>query len=140
MTNFTGQYAGVLLENNDQKIILQQRDIDPSIINSGKITTFGGAIEEGETPRQAAVRELEEECSIKINLEDLEDFGVYKKTKEVHGQDSVCHIFLLKNISPEKLKINEGTKYIIFNKEMTFENFNLSILAQQIVTDYFKKK
>lgn len=39
------KYAGALLITPDYKIIFQQRDNRPGIINPGQITTFGGAVE-----------------------------------------------------------------------------------------------
>ncbi|CVK19095.1 MULTISPECIES: 8-oxo-dGTP diphosphatase [Sporomusa] len=41
----------------------------------GKYNGFGGKIEDGETPAAAAVRELAEECGLKVQESDLEDVG-----------------------------------------------------------------
>jgi len=140
MQNFDGQYAGVLLETNNKEIILQQRDTDPSTINSGKITTFGGSVENGETPKQAAARELVEELFLTIDPEELTDFGVYSKNKETHESDQVCYIFILKNISTDKLTVNEGACYVLVSEQTKLETLNLSILAKEILHDYFKNK
>jgi len=139
MQNLDGQYAGVLLETNNKEIILQQRETNPSIINSGKITTFGGSIENGETPKQAAVRELKEELCLTIDPEELTDFGVYIKDKETHGLDQICTIFILKNISTDKLTVNEGLGFVLVSEQTKLEALNLSILAREILRDYFKK-
>lgn len=37
----------------------------------------GGSIEEGETPKQALVRELQEEFAIDVKEDDLQEFGVF---------------------------------------------------------------
>ena len=37
----------------------------------------GGSIEAGETPRQALVRELQEEFAIDVREEDMQEFGVF---------------------------------------------------------------
>ncbi|NIV29551.1 MAG: NUDIX domain-containing protein, partial [Anaerolineae bacterium] len=42
---------------------------------AGKITGFGGKIEQGETPSVAATRELEEETGIRVAGEDLQAVG-----------------------------------------------------------------
>ena len=45
--------------------------------NIGRIRFPGGGIDEGETPEEAAVRELKEELGIDITAEDLARLGVY---------------------------------------------------------------
>jgi 8-oxo-dGTP pyrophosphatase MutT (NUDIX family) len=47
-----------------------------SRFGAGKWNGFGGKIEEGETPKCAAVRELQEECGIKTNEDALQKIGV----------------------------------------------------------------
>jgi len=49
----------------DGKFVLQLRDDKPDIAAAGLWGTFGGAIEEGETPEEAIVREVEEELCIR---------------------------------------------------------------------------
>lgn len=55
------QSVSALLINPDGKLLLQQRDNRPSLRFPGHWTTFGGAIERGETPERAMRRELHEE-------------------------------------------------------------------------------
>ncbi|HLC69714.1 MAG TPA: NUDIX hydrolase [Patescibacteria group bacterium] len=139
MQNFNGQYAGILLETKNKEIILQQRDTNPSVINSGKITTFGGSVKSTETPRQAAARELQEELSLKIDPKEFVDFGVYTKDKDTHGQDRICNISLLRNISTDKLIVNEGIGFVLVSEQTKLETLNLSVLTKEILHDYFKK-
>ncbi|MAU34095.1 NUDIX hydrolase, partial [Candidatus Saccharibacteria bacterium] len=54
-------YAGILLVTESGKLIGQRRDDKPGIDNPGKVATFGGTVEEGESFRYAAWRELVEE-------------------------------------------------------------------------------
>lgn len=54
----------------------------------GKWNGFGGKLEDGETVMEAAVREMEEECGIKIDTDDLElvgilDFQFQKSLEEI---------------------------------------------------------
>lgn len=49
---------------HENKILLVLRDNDPKIAFPNKWNTPGGAIEEGETPREAMARELKEEVNL----------------------------------------------------------------------------
>ena len=51
----------VFLHNHFNSYLLQLRDFKSSIIFPGHWGAFGGAIEEGESPRDALDRELKEE-------------------------------------------------------------------------------
>lgn len=50
------------------EVLLQQRDHKPGILYPGAWTFFGGAVEEGETPEDAAHREMMEELEIDLPL------------------------------------------------------------------------
>ncbi|MBT3669625.1 MAG: NUDIX domain-containing protein [Chloroflexi bacterium] len=70
--------AGVILEDSNGHIALQLRDEDPKIINPGLWSIFGGHIEIGELPGNAAQREMLEELSIHISLEKLDLLGKFE--------------------------------------------------------------
>ena len=65
--------CGLILENNEGKILLQLRDDKPNLPYPGCWGTFGGQIEEGETPEEAIGREIKEELN--YELRDFEFFG-----------------------------------------------------------------
>lgn len=54
----------------DDKILLSRRANTGWM--DGSLCIPGGHVEMGETPRQAAVRELEEELGVKVDVDDLE--------------------------------------------------------------------
>jgi ADP-ribose pyrophosphatase YjhB (NUDIX family) len=56
----------------DEKIVLLKRSIEPE---KGKWVIPGGYVDRGEEVKAAAIRETEEECGIKVRLNDL--LGVY---------------------------------------------------------------
>jgi 8-oxo-dGTP pyrophosphatase MutT (NUDIX family) len=66
--------AVALLTLADGRYILQERDPKPWIFYPEHWGLFGGAIEEGETPEQGLVRELEEELQLKIDCDRLTYF------------------------------------------------------------------
>src|SRR5213082_3324237 len=58
--------AGVILYR-EGRVLLQHRDDDPAIRWPGAWAIFGGHVEAGETPEQAARRELEEELGLRLD-------------------------------------------------------------------------
>jgi 8-oxo-dGTP diphosphatase len=65
--------CGLLIENGEGKVLLQLRDDIPHIPWPNTWGTFGGQIEEGETPEDAMKREIREE--LMYELHDPEPFG-----------------------------------------------------------------
>lgn len=65
------EYTGWVLENSEHKYLLQLRDNIPTIRYPGTWDLFGGAIEEGETPLEGALRELKEEIGLTLSPEDI---------------------------------------------------------------------
>lgn len=56
--------VGAILVNDAGEVLLQQRDDRPDLRYPGYWTFFGGAVEEGEAPDDAILRELEEELEL----------------------------------------------------------------------------
>ena len=64
--------VAVVLTDPNRRILLVRRSVEPGI---GEWCLPGGFIEMGETPFQAAVRELKEEIGIEIELPQLLSIG-----------------------------------------------------------------
>jgi 8-oxo-dGTP pyrophosphatase MutT (NUDIX family) len=56
------EYVGVILVDGHGRIALQLREHDRAL-NPDRWSVFGGHIERGEKPEQAAIREISEELS-----------------------------------------------------------------------------
>jgi 8-oxo-dGTP diphosphatase len=56
--------VGVMLTNQRGEVLLQLRDDKPGLRYPNMWTLFGGAVEEGENPADAILRELHEELEI----------------------------------------------------------------------------
>ena len=63
--------ALVILEKPNGDIALQLRDDKPTIAHPNRWALFGGKIEAGEQPKQAALREIAEELTIQLEPERL---------------------------------------------------------------------
>ena len=90
---------------------MQLRDEKPSIDFPGHWGFFGGSLDEGESAREAAVRELREETS--YQAEELH----YLKTDELWSLDNLkSHAFYcLLADSLESLSLNEGMDWGLFS-------------------------
>ena len=139
-TQFMGANAEVLLVAKDGSVIMQIRDNKPGITNPGMITTFGGHVNKGETPKQAALREITEETNLQIQQSDLEFFKKIKKTKEIHGEDWDVYIFRSFNIEYEDLEVFEGQGYKIIKDLDDASNHNLSLVAVEVLKQHFHTK
>ncbi len=75
--------AGVIIK--DRKLLVEKSE------NKEFFIAPGGTIEEGETPKQALVRELWEEFEIKVNESDFEEFGHFD-AKAAGQEEKVVHM------------------------------------------------
>ena len=127
-----------MVVTKDKEIALQIRDNNPKI-DPGKISTFGGAIEEGETEVQAAARELKEELTITVTLNELKKFGVYYRTVAQDGADGELHVFTVEHIEKNKLHLKEGAGIHYVASPNDIHNNKIVRIIKVMLTDYFKK-
>lgn len=102
-------YAGVIIEYVDKKMLFQLRDNKKSIPNPNRWGIFGGGIEENELPVDAAVRELDEELGLKIKPADLK---LIIKIPLIKNKNYIYRLKINKNISTLKLMEGQKMKYM----------------------------
>jgi 8-oxo-dGTP pyrophosphatase MutT (NUDIX family)/GNAT superfamily N-acetyltransferase len=94
--------AHVLFIDDSERVLLRLRDDRPDLPHPGQWDLVGGAVEPGETIREAAMREVEEEIERKVTA--LEYFGEYP-------EEVLNHVFLSRLAVPlEELVLNEGQR------------------------------
>ena len=71
--------AATILIDEDERILLQLRDNNPQIGHPNHWGLFGGKIEENETPRTAAIREIGEELGIIVESKGFHFLGEYNE-------------------------------------------------------------
>jgi len=123
--------CGLLIENREGKVLLQLRDDNPTIRYPNLWGTFGGQIEEGETPEEAIVRELGEELG--YELSDPEYFGNFP----LDGYD--IHMFRIidYSLALDSLTVKEGQEGRYFSLEEVKE-IECAANCKEIVIAYFQ--
>jgi len=91
--------AKIIIMSPD-KILLFHRDNIPTIRSPDCWQLVGGGIEEGETPEQGLICEVQEEVSY-----DLEEFKLITKTKGSQGEDVWIYVAFVDK--------DEGNKFIL---------------------------
>ncbi|MEG4248519.1 NUDIX domain-containing protein [Microcoleus sp. AT3-A2] len=123
------------------QIVAQLRDNIPGIASQGMLSTFGGGVDIGESPQQAAVRELEEETSLKsdCNLAFVTTFIYTTNNNPKFIQNN--HLFLAKVSNFEKIEIKEGVGFVVLRKDVDFEKVNAgegTQMAWKLLQEYLK--
>ena len=70
----SGLGVSAILINNRGQVLLQQRDDNPAIRYPGHWSLFGGSMEDGESPADAAAREVREEIDF-----EMRNFGLFRE-------------------------------------------------------------
>ena len=89
----------------DRKALLARKK---ARFGAGMINGFGGEVEDGETPEEAAVREVREEVSLIVSVEHLIPAGVLKFFfEDTESWDHEVHIFLVTSWSGNPVESEE---------------------------------
>ncbi len=99
-----------MLPYQENKVLLQLRDPKPWIVHPGRWGFFSGAINPGEEPREAALRELQEElCYRPQQLLKL-------TTEKVPGLAVCSHVYFCPLEVPlQNLSLREGQDFGLFS-------------------------
>jgi 8-oxo-dGTP pyrophosphatase MutT (NUDIX family) len=100
-------YSGVFLVAPGGRLIGQRRDDIPTIDNPGKVSTFGGTVEAGEDPLEAAWRELtQEETNLHLPDRAIRHLMDDVAWRELTSEWEVRHFFYA-SITDEQLEALE---------------------------------
>ena len=99
-------YASIIVVFNDQKEILLLKRGDKADSFPGKWGLPGGKIEAGESPEQAAVRELKEETGLAADENDM--YYIYTILRS-GGREIIC--FVAENYKGKVILNQESSDY-----------------------------
>lgn len=129
-----------ILVTHDNQIILQQREINPKIVNSGLISMFGGTIRKSDTLLEGLERELQEELELNIKEHlPISKLGTFYKTKEFDGVDYEINVYLLYNVNLNKLRLHEGKGFVIGGAEQLVDNPKLTRITSLAIREFIRK-
>jgi 8-oxo-dGTP diphosphatase len=122
----------MILVNPEGKIFLLHRDDIPNIAVPNKWSFVGGALDEGETPLEGAIRETKEEIDF-----DAEDVELFKEYDDPTIKRYVYVAKIDKKIS--ELNLTEGDDMGFFSIEEALK-MDISKNTRRYIEDYFKGK
>jgi 8-oxo-dGTP pyrophosphatase MutT (NUDIX family) len=99
--------AGVILVDQQGRILLQLRDDRPDIMFPGHWGITGGAGHKGESPQETASREVLEETGLSVS--HMAPFKVYRFSRPEKGCEYIQHFFYARTDSPaDQMTVGEG--------------------------------
>ncbi|NPE27147.1 NUDIX hydrolase [Methanococcoides sp. SA1] len=124
--------AVCIIRNNKGEFLLQKKTLD-HLLSPGKWALFGGNIESDESPKDAIIRELNEEIGIVTNPNFL--FEIKNKINNA-AQIVSTYIETIDDIS--KIVLNEGAGFAFFS-EKELRKLEIAPDILDILEEYFKK-
>ncbi len=97
------------------QVLLQRRTRDEFVYPSFW-STFGGLIEDGETPEAAVVREINEELGLTLSASDLSSFGAVTVLRD----ESKVKVYIFSaplRAMLSALRLGEGSGFALFGLE-----------------------
>lgn len=126
--------SALLLETPTGELIFQHRDNIPTITDPNMISTFGGHQELGESAISTAIRELEEETTLKISASKLEPFAYFSNS--FHTKEA--YIFVVRNVNASEIEVREGQGMVLISKTDDLTQINLAPFARYLINLFWK--
>ena len=105
--------TSIILQDKLGRVVSQLRDDFDGLGGRGKWGMFGGHVEAGETPAQAAIRELAEETNINAEATDIAPFV---RLVPVQGYQVRHYIYTLnRSIELHEILVHEGAGFAALN-------------------------
>ena len=123
--------SSAMLVNPDGDILVNLRDDDPRIIFPNQWSLIGGHVEEGESPEEGLVREVEEEIGYRLA-------EYYPLATFFDGQD-VRHLFLAPIDAPiDDLVLGEGQAIRYMDPARALAELDLCVTGRRCIEVYLR--
>ncbi len=123
--------ALTVLRDEEGKFLFQFRDGNAPT-NKLRVTFFGGSIDAGEDPAQAALRELKEELELDVGPGELRLVVAKPWHQEELHEDETMNVFeVTKRVSWDDIRVREGAGAVFLTKE--------ELLSLEIATPFVKE-
>jgi len=132
--------AHALLVARGGKVILQQRDLSPGIVNPGLISMFGGTLKHSDDLNKGLKRELLEELELNTDNYPTKKLGVFYKTQDIDGVNWTVNVFIVDNVEPADVKVHEGRGYICDFPEELLKSDKLTRITRLALEKYILSK
>lgn len=99
---------------------------------------FGDTISRGENLEKGLAWEIEEELGIKPTKFPLQKLNTYIKTQDLDGVDYTIHVWLIKNVPFEKLRLLEGAGFAVGTVDELLANPKLTRITRLALLDFQK--
>lgn len=101
-------FANIVLVKDTKLVLMQLRDVKPGVTFQGLWALPGGRIDEGESARDAVVRECLEETDYKLKNPEFVKKVTYPFIEEDHHPD--VQVFYEEYDNQQEISCNEGQK------------------------------
>lgn len=109
-----GHAGAYLVCDGEGRVLLQERWDNPPAGHSSRWSTPGGGWEDGETPRETARREAEEETTLRLT--QLRYYASFPFGVGSHGHDVCWHIFFtFESLDGQSIEVCEGLDFRFFS-------------------------
>ncbi|MGE3624609.1 MAG: NUDIX domain-containing protein [Bdellovibrionales bacterium] len=120
--------VAALIVKDGRQILLQLRDDKPNIFFPNRWGSFGGAVESGETPEAALLRELREELGVNFPAVSIRYFTEFTFDFAPWGYGTLYRKFYLVDAAGRKADrfvLGEGQKLGYFDIDMALSDLNM---------------
>lgn len=129
--------VGVIFVGLDGRVIVQQRD-EYAKNSPNMLALFGGGREEGESPEECLIREMQEEINISFDPQEHRLSVLCDTINTAVSKDDKMRIYIVAGINPDEIVIGEGVGF----QELTqaeSQSDKITIFTQQMLTRYWKQ-
>jgi 8-oxo-dGTP pyrophosphatase MutT (NUDIX family) len=130
-----GNASTILLVDARGRVLLQQRDDNHPPEGYGRWAFAGGGWEAGESPRQTALREMQEETG--LNLQQLRYFQTFEFGIGTHGFPVAWHVFFsFEPVDDESIEVNEGLAFTFWSPEQ-IDSLRINPWERRVLAAFF---